>query len=266
MDPVFEFIGGVGDNLLLYDDHIVIKHKGALNLLAMGIHGDKTIYYSDLTSVQYKKAGGILSGHIQFSLMGGRESKGGVLAASSDENTITFTQDKNYEAERVVEFINNKIREIKTSKTTPMQTAPVASVADELLKYKQLLDMGVLSQEEFEAKKNELLNPAQSTSAPAASTSFSFEPQKSAPRSDGKCNLTVLYRMKMGGSSVGVYTINGDPTKYKIKNGEMKEHIVDNGKCTVTFIYNFKKRPFELDVKDSAELKVVCDALKMYEE
>nr|WP_279592596.1 SHOCT domain-containing protein [Clostridium perfringens] len=31
------------------------------------------------------------------------------------------------------------------------------STADEILKFKQLLDMGVLTQEEFECKKKELL-------------------------------------------------------------------------------------------------------------
>lgn len=37
-------------------------------------------------------------------------------------------------------------------------SAPSSTVADELLKYKQLLDCGALSQEEFNAKKKELLN------------------------------------------------------------------------------------------------------------
>lgn len=32
------------------------------------------------------------------------------------------------------------------------------SAADELLKYKQLLDLGILTQEEFDTKKKELLN------------------------------------------------------------------------------------------------------------
>ena len=35
--------------------------------------------------------------------------------------------------------------------------APVVSGADEILKYKQLLDMGVISSEEFEAKKKQIL-------------------------------------------------------------------------------------------------------------
>ena len=32
------------------------------------------------------------------------------------------------------------------------------SAADEILKYKQLLDMGVITQEEFDLKKKQLLN------------------------------------------------------------------------------------------------------------
>ena len=98
--PVYEFDGGVGDRLTVYEDRVIIKHKGVLNFMAMGIHGDKTIYYSDLTAIQYK-AGGLLAGHIQFSMLGGNESRGGVLNAASDENTITFNQDKNSEAQEI---------------------------------------------------------------------------------------------------------------------------------------------------------------------
>ena len=38
------------------------------------------------------------------------------------------------------------------------QQAQQTSTADELRKYKELLDMGAITQEEFEAKKKELLN------------------------------------------------------------------------------------------------------------
>lgn len=41
-----------------------------------------------------------------------------------------------------------------TNATTPVN---VHSVADELLKWKGLLDQGVITQEEFDAKKKELL-------------------------------------------------------------------------------------------------------------
>lgn len=155
--PVFFFDGGIGDKLTVYEDRLVIKHKGVLNLMSMGIHGDKTIYFTDLTAIQYKPAG-VLSGHLQFTLLGGNESRGGVLNAASDENTITFVSEKNSDAEKIHEYLNNKLREIKVAKNTPIiQAAPAASAADELKKFKELLDMGVITQEEFDAKKKQLL-------------------------------------------------------------------------------------------------------------
>ena len=44
-EPLRIFDGGVKDVLYMYADHVVISHRGALNALAMGIKGDKTIYY-----------------------------------------------------------------------------------------------------------------------------------------------------------------------------------------------------------------------------
>jgi len=152
MKTIYEFNGGVGDILYVYEDRIVIKHKGILNLFVMGIKGDKTIHYSDLTAVQFKKAGWT-SGHIQFSILGGRESVGGVMAASSDENTITFGNNMNKKAEEIVNYINQKIKEAKMSKTAIKELSAV----DEIVKYKQLLDTGIITIEEFEKKKKELL-------------------------------------------------------------------------------------------------------------
>lgn len=56
--------------------------------------------------------------------------------------------------------INNKVHEILLSlqktKNAPVQMQSSSS-ADEILKYKNLLDMGAITQEEFEQKKSELL-------------------------------------------------------------------------------------------------------------
>ena len=48
----------------------------------------------------------------------------------------------------------------KWTKKAPVvaEAAPVLSVADQLLHYKELLDMGAITQEEFDAKKKELLS------------------------------------------------------------------------------------------------------------
>ena len=100
---IFDFKSRVGDGLKVYEDRVVISHSGVMNFFAMGIKGDKTIYYSDLTAVEFKK-GGWTAGHIQFSLLGGRECVGGVLAAAGDENTVSFHSEQNELAEKIVAY------------------------------------------------------------------------------------------------------------------------------------------------------------------
>ena len=152
---VLEFYGGVGDTLYAYNDKIVISHKGLSNAIQMGINGDKAVYYQNITAVQFKKTTNWTFGYIQFSIKGGNESIRGLLGARHDENTIKFipqkNRDMNSEAEKAVAFINSKIHDIQNGVT---QTG---SSADELIKFKTLLDMGAITQEEFDAKKKQLL-------------------------------------------------------------------------------------------------------------
>ena len=64
----------------------------------------------------------------------------------------------NDQAHLVAEFIRNKVNELREqsqSASTPAR-AP-ASVADELLKFSELLEKGIISQEEFDAQKAKLL-------------------------------------------------------------------------------------------------------------
>ena len=154
--PVYKLDGGVGDILFVYDDRVVLHHEGFLNLLAMGVKGDKTLYYADITSVQYKRPGA-LAGHIQFTMPGGKEHTGGAMSAGSDENTITISGNSGLLAEEVVDYINKKIREFKSSKGGNTTVIQQTSAADELKKFKELLDMGIITQEEFDAKKKQLL-------------------------------------------------------------------------------------------------------------
>lgn len=156
--PLDVLDGGAKDILYLYEDHVVISHRGALNALSMGVKGDKTIYYTDITSVQYKKPA-LTAGYLQFSLPGGKEDRGGVFSAVSDENTITLKAGDGRitaKAEQVLEMLNQKIREAKSG-THAATVVQQTSAADEIKKFKELLDMGVITQEEFDAKKKQLL-------------------------------------------------------------------------------------------------------------
>ena len=61
---------------------------------------------------------------------------------------------------QVADYCKQRVDEVKTQKTQAVNvvsSAPAISPADELLKYKGLFDAGVLTQEEFEAKKKQLL-------------------------------------------------------------------------------------------------------------
>jgi len=155
---VYNFNGGAGDILLVFEDRIVIRRTGIGNALLMGLKGDKTIFFSDITSIQHKAAGsGFTAGYIQFSIPGGKEAQGGVWQAVHDENTITFKENTK-EVEEMVKYLQDRLREVKSPKPQAATIVNQVSAADELLKFKNLLDAGVLTQEEFDKKKAELLN------------------------------------------------------------------------------------------------------------
>lgn len=72
------------------------------------------------------------------------------------ENAIQFSgKERNAEAEIIVSFIKNKIEEVKNAPTGGI--VQQASPAEELKKFKELLDLGVITQEEFDVKKKQIL-------------------------------------------------------------------------------------------------------------
>ncbi|KGH33744.1 hypothetical protein [Lactococcus cremoris] len=46
---------GANGQVEAYDDKIVITRKGFLGVVTQGLKGDRTIYYSDLKGIEYKK-------------------------------------------------------------------------------------------------------------------------------------------------------------------------------------------------------------------
>src|SRR5437899_2879766 len=81
---------GVNGQIELLSDKIRIKRKGLLSLMTQGLKGDKEILLAQVSSIQFKKAGGFTNGYIQFAFVGGQEAKGGIFQATADENTVMF--------------------------------------------------------------------------------------------------------------------------------------------------------------------------------
>ena len=70
------------------------------------------------------------------------------------------TKKHNDVADKLREYILDKVKEIRDSQKSETSTQSQSdniSVADEIKKFAELKEQGVISEEEFEAKKKELL-------------------------------------------------------------------------------------------------------------
>ena len=76
------------------------------------------------------------------------------VAISTPSGNVKFMSIQNFsEIQKVIsELILNRPKQVASAPVS------VASSADELKKYKELLDMGAITQEDFDAKKKQLLD------------------------------------------------------------------------------------------------------------
>ena len=154
MDALFNLDGNVA-TLTVYEDHCVITGKKSfLGLLGgRAFNGSKEFYYSDMTSVQYKQASSLINGFIQFEYPGSHSGQNNF----NSENTFVIMKGKSdiEQCEKAYMYIKERIAFYKNQKNAPVVAA--ISPAEELKKFKELLDCGIITQEEFNAKKKELL-------------------------------------------------------------------------------------------------------------
>jgi len=140
---------GYNGTLILTNSGVIIK-RGIKGFLLGGgkLRGDKTIPYSSIVAVQLKKAG-LTAGYLQLTLKGGSEAKGGLFQSTTDENTVNFHSGKNKIFIEAKELIEKHISGDSHKATSNL---------DELEKLASLKEKGVITQEEFEAKKKSLLD------------------------------------------------------------------------------------------------------------
>ena len=119
---------GVQDQLEVFEDKVTITPKGILGFMNKGLKGTKTIPFSSISAIQFKEAGAVFSGYLQFTIPGGNESKGGVFTAASDENTFMFAEKKNNAlAIQIKEYIETKVQELHSPRNTQSQSATILS-------------------------------------------------------------------------------------------------------------------------------------------
>lgn len=152
MGAKFTLVGDQ-DRLLEVDDaQVRITTKGGI----FKAKREKVIPISQITSVEIKEPG-MVRGYIQFSIAGQASPNSSQLSsiastmnASKDENSVLF-------GSAMLKVAREIKAHVEAFRSQPSTTGLQASPADELRKLKGLLDDGILTQAEFDAKKKQLL-------------------------------------------------------------------------------------------------------------
>lgn len=141
-----------GKTVTVTEDSIRIEKDGGF----FAVQRDKTIPIRHITSVEVKKPSSVV-GFIQFSVAGGKTYNssftvtGGAFDAVADENAATFLSNECYNIALDIK------RHVETWSQPGDGKTNAPSAADELVKYADLLDRGLLTREEFDEKKKQLL-------------------------------------------------------------------------------------------------------------
>ena len=140
---IFEGYKGI---IRVFEDKVEIEKSGF----------SKTLAIANIISVSIKPSGWG-RGYIEFTTAGSRDSRN-IEEALSNDNAVCFkNSSQEEEAKKIKEFVEEQILKISQSKGITIVVQQAASPAEELKKMKELFDMGVITQEEFHAKKKQLL-------------------------------------------------------------------------------------------------------------
>lgn len=139
---------------------VVINRKGISSFANRGMNGEQLIPMASILGVNFKRAG-VTAGQINFVTAAGNQNTGGMGAlpeftngAYNKANNIVFRGEHNSDMEELKSFVEQQI--MARSEPTPVATKQDSS-ADEIRKFKSLLDDGIITKEEFDAKKKQLL-------------------------------------------------------------------------------------------------------------
>ena len=154
---MFFCVGSEGRILSVYGDRVSLITTPKVSVGNYS-NGEKTIYYKDCVGIQFNPSPSSWQlGYLQF------ETSSNMTNHSStyyNENTFVWYSNKsevtNESMQEICDFVHKKIGTYKNEERV-VNVSNSQSSADELKKYKDLLDAGVITQEEFDAKKKQLL-------------------------------------------------------------------------------------------------------------
>ena len=155
---VYSIDGVRGKHIDVYENKCTIKTKVTFGsiIASNATDGEKTIYYKDCVGLQFKPAK-LTIGYLQFETASAMMNNHGSNFFGENSFTFDITVISNEKMEEVANYIRKRIDEIKTAGDRPATIVSAISPAEELKKMKELLDLEIITQEEFDAKKKQLL-------------------------------------------------------------------------------------------------------------
>lgn len=149
--PKVEVKGYTGT--VVFDGQSLSIVRRGVGILTGGGRAQIRIPIGSVTAVMWKPANPLVNGYIHFSIPGsdGRTSSRSASVRSS-ENTVSFLSSQMKEFEALRDAVEAAIRR------GPQPTVAPASIPEQIAQYAALRDQGILTDEEFAAKKARLLS------------------------------------------------------------------------------------------------------------
>lgn len=139
--------GKLGKKVSVYEDKIVIN----MGYLPFEKHREKAILIRNIASVEVKKPG-LSAGFILFQVIGEENKARKSISDVPSDNELLFGGKEKY---KIALEIKEYIEKCTSKKISSNENN--LSIADELSKFKKLLDERIITEEEFEKQKNKLL-------------------------------------------------------------------------------------------------------------
>ena len=145
---------GVG-GYVRFDGNFVVLRRTGIGRGVVG-KGEKRIPLRSVTAIQLKPAGAMVNGFIQFSLSGGDERRSTfgkqTFVAAGDENSMVFQRRDQGQFETLRDAV-----EAATVAAHGGQVPSAKDPLDQLRKLAELRDAGIITEDEFAAKKADLM-------------------------------------------------------------------------------------------------------------
>ena len=167
------------------DNAYVIVNEDSLEIIKESVWlktnmGSRKLFFSNITSIDYDERGRF---HASSSVI--------INTKSAEHIQLKFVSKDNFD------LMNDAFESYFQKTHNPQQTMPIqqnlstTSAADELLKYAELYEKGLLTKDEFEIKKEELLNNGNAESSNIPEDKPKFCPNCGNPIEDDESKFCV---------------------------------------------------------------------------